>query len=124
MELKERNEGVKEEVKENFNKIETEIIDGFPEWIKIDANGNYHVFNRDGTKSIFVDIPNKKIDRCMNRAKGHGNEINMTKAQLMLISESMIEPKLGELEIDDMPGSKVTRWKAAVMKIFDLDSFL
>ena len=122
MELKESEEQTNKEITDT--KFSVDKVDGFPDWIQLRSDDKYIVTDRKGNEYLFEDVPNKRITRVANRIKGNKANIDEMKFQLGLISEAMVEPKMGELEIDELPGSIVTRLKGAVMKIFDLDSFL
>ena len=126
MQIKERTEMGEEEhvTKQGESTFSVEKIEGFPEWITMRSDGRYIVKDRTGKEYVFEDIPNSKIAAATRRVTQGRTDPDMEKVQLALVSAAMMEPKMGEMEVDALPGSIAFRLKAAVMKIFDLDSFL
>jgi len=125
MKLVEDNKNEQKMVEEKPEEIIEEEVEGFPKWIKLRSDGLYNVYDRNKKCYTFKDVPNKKINRIQKRVlKLNNGKFDEVMFQTILVSESLVEPKLGELAIDDLPGSIVTRLKIAVVKIFDLDCFL
>jgi hypothetical protein len=98
-----------------------------PEWLELKDNGNYVVDTKDG-KFELQDIEYEKTMKArkrITRTDHQGNEsIDGVKFQMALISESLVEPKKGELEIMKLKSSSVIRLSYAINEMYDLQSFL
>ena len=98
-----------------------------PKWIEIKDNGNYLVDTKDG-KFELQDVEYEKITQArkrISRPDSTGNEsIDTGKLQLAIISESLVEPKKGELELIKLKSSSIFRLTHAIGLMYDLNSFL
>ena len=98
------------------------------EWFEELADGTYLCRTKRDGDFIFDDIPYDQIIKARKRTtrkQADGSEqIDTDKFELAIISESLLKPKLGELEIIKKKSSTVIKLKAAIYKIYDLNSFL
>ena len=98
-----------------------------PEWIQEKENGNLLVKTKEGDFEL-EEQPYEKIVQAKKRfTRTNPNGIRETdndKLQLALISESLVTPKKGELELMKFKGSTVFRLSYAINQLYDLASFL
>jgi hypothetical protein len=104
-----------------------EKIENLPEWLSYNSSGNLLCFTKKGTFE-FADIPYSKVMSAKKRATRIMQDgtptIDMDNFELMLISESLVNPKVPELEIKEYPGSVVMKLRGAIYKLYDIASFL
>ena len=117
------------EVKEEIKEVPVIEDDGTPkEWFEELSDGTYIVRTKRDGDFIFDDIPYDQIIKARKRTtrkQVDGSEnIDTDKFELAIISESLIKPKLGELDLIKKKSSTVIKLKAAIYKIYDLNSFL
>jgi len=97
-------------------------------WLVERADGTYLVKTKKDGNFIFEDIPYDEILKAKKRTTRPGRDGNertdTDKFELAVISASLIEPKLGELDILRKKSSTVFKLKGAIYKIYDLNSFL
>jgi hypothetical protein len=97
-------------------------------WFQPLEDGTFIVHtSRDGD-FVFEDIPYENIIRAKKRVTRRQNDgsetVDTDKFELAVISESLVKPKIGELELLKKKSSTVMKLKAAIYKMYDLDSFL
>ena len=105
-------------------KMEEKIL---PEWIEEKENGNYVVDTKDG-KFELEDVEYTKITQArkrITRTDRQGNEtIDGNKFLLAIISESLVTPQMGELDLMKLKSSSVLRLTSAINTMYDVNSFL
>lgn len=104
------------------NKIETEH-EVMPEWMKYTEDGNLAVKTKEGVY-ILEDVPYKKVMAAQKRITRPDGQVDQAKFELALISESLVKPKVGELDLQELRTSTMLRLKAAIYKLYDMASFL
>jgi len=93
-----------------------------PIWMKELPNGNILVETKEGTFEL-TDIPYEEVVRAKKRIT-HGDAVDMDKFELALISESLVNKKIGELDLMKLKGSTVMKLRGAVYRLYDIPSFL
>ncbi len=113
-----------QEAKTTFGEVEDESL---PKWLKRTENGNLICKTNDG-EFEFTDIPYKKIISAKKRAtrrQADGTEYtDMDTFEMILISESLVKPQMGEMQIKELRGSTVMKLRATIYKLYDIASFL
>ena len=94
-----------------------------PAFIKRIDEDTLEVSTKDGD-FVLEDIPYEKIMSTKKRISSIGKEVSVDAFELALISESLKSPQKGELELRKMRGSTIMKLKAAIYKMYDIDSFL
>jgi len=98
------------------------------EWFSEKEDGTFLIKTKRDGDFIFDDIPYDEIMKAKKRTtrtERDGSErLDTDKFELAVISASLIEPKLGELDIMKKKSSTVFKLKGAIYKIYDLNSFL
>ena len=97
-----------------------------PEFLTRLPNGNLMCRTSEGEYE-FTDLPYDKTLAVKQRAVkfNNGNPVlDGDLFELILISESLVNKKVGELTIRGMKTSTVLRMKMAIAKLYDLTSFL
>ena len=97
-------------------------------WLVENADGTYLLKTKKDGNFIFDDIPYDEILKAKKRTTRPGRngqeQTDTDKFELAVISASLIEPKLGEMDILKKRSSTVFKLKGAIYKIYDLNSFL
>lgn len=99
-------------------------VDGDPEWMSRLDEFTYKVKTKEGV-FILEDAPNKRLTsatkRCTNPQSG---KVDTGALELEFISVSLVDPKKGAIELDELRGSTIYRLKSVVYKMYDMPSFL
>lgn len=95
-----------------------------PDWIKPLGNDMYEVTTRKG-KYILEDVEYEKIMRAKQRTTGgKTSPAALDNFEIAMISESMVKPKLTDMEIRKLKSSEFMRLRGAIYKLYDIESFL
>ena len=94
---------------------EEQEVKKIPQWYKCLPNGDIEITTKDGVFEL-TDVEYDKVFRARQRAKG--------KEDIAMISESLVKPKLGELDILKLHTSSVMRLTKAIYDLYDIESFL
>ena len=109
------------EMKEKKNE-EVGNLKKINKFISIDEDERYYVYTKDG-KFILEDVPYEKLMKAKKRIQ-RGDNKDTDKIELAVISESLIEPKIGELDLMKLRGSTIAKLKVAIDRMYDMDDFL
>ena len=95
------------------------------EWLFEDTeSGNYVVKTKEGDFE-FTDVPYERVMGAKRRAtRGDGQTPDVDIFELGLITESLVTPKIGELDLKKLKSSTVFKLRAAIYKMYDINSFL
>jgi len=122
----EKKEEVKVEKKEEVKDIEN-TDETLPVFLKRLPNENLVCSTKDGDFE-FEDMPYKKVISAKKRAtrrQADGTELtDMDNFEMILISESLVNPKMPEMELKELRASTVMKLRATVYKLYDIASFL
>lgn len=96
-------------------------------WLVEKDDGNIVVTTKDGVFE-FTDIPYDKIMSAKKRSTRQHNDgsasVDTDMFELMLISDSLVKPKMGEMDLKALKGSSVMKLRAGIYKLYDMNSFL
>ena len=97
-----------------------------PEWLSKQDN-NFVVETKEG-KFELQEIEYEKFiaaRKRLTRVDRAGNEkVDEAKLQVALISESLVEPKMGELDLMKLKMSTMLRLSKAIEMMYDMQDFL
>jgi len=105
---------------------EEKIAPKLPEWLREQSDGTFIVNTKQGDFTL-KELEYERILASKKRALRGGQVTDpdaMDRFELTLISDSIVTPVTGELELKKMKGSTVMRLRAAVQKLYDIESFL
>ena len=95
-----------------------------PDWMKYIGDDRYKVTTRKRSY-IMEDIEYEQIMRAKARATGGKTTSGaMDNFEIALLSVSIIEPKMNEMNVRKLKGSEYMRLRAALYKLYDMESFL
>ena len=96
------------------------------DWLKEWSDGNLELITKDGKFELHELAYDKVLSakKRATRVTQQGEMTDIDTFELMLISDSLVKPVMGELDIKKLKGSTVIKLKSAISKLYDLQSFL
>ena len=110
------------ETKEEMPQVEVANEEQLPVWMQRMPSGNLLVKTSQGDYEV-ADVPYEEVMKARKRIT-RGENIDVDKFEIALISTSLVSPKLGELDLIKLKGSTVMKLRGAIYKMYDINSFL
>ena len=113
------------EVETSGEPTEEQTTAQLPPWMHWISDEQIEVTTRKGVKYTLQDVEYDKVMNAKARTTGGKTDSKaIDNFEIALIAISLLKPKVTELELKSMKLSVIVRLRAAVYKLYDIESFL